>query len=150
MRNQEFNVTEKNSDKDFLLPDNPTEENAECDEIDKELKKIFDDLRLVGSPRKYSLADVLTEAIDAEKALLRNKAESSGEGAPKGSPGRGIDFATKQIFNNLRPFRVMYTTVGTAALGVILCLCFLASISVAKNDENSVAKNSRFLHAENR
>jgi hypothetical protein len=143
MRNQEFNGTGKNSANDVFLPGDSDDENAECGGIDKEIEKIFDDLRLVGSPQKYTLTEVLTKAITAEKALLETKAEISRE---------------KAAFGSFRSFQPLYATVSVMTLGVIFCLWILtlhaqAGGSPARDRitlEYPIRENAKFLHVENR
>jgi hypothetical protein len=50
---------------------------SECDKLDGEIKHIFDGLKLVGSPKNYSLDEVLEKAIIEEKEFT--KWEQSGK-----------------------------------------------------------------------
>jgi hypothetical protein len=49
------------------------EDYDECDELDAEIKSIFDELRLVGSSQNYSLDEVLEKALIEEKEFTKWK-----------------------------------------------------------------------------
>jgi hypothetical protein len=125
MRNADTNFVRK-TDSEFTARQNTSnDECIEYDGLDEELKSIFDNLRLVGSPQEYSLDEVLVKAIGKEKELSENKVKTS-KGKPAFSlSGKNVKSGIKHIFKIWRvELEIEVATMLLLTLGFI-CLVFI-------------------------
>jgi hypothetical protein len=114
----------------------PNARDTEGDDLDEELKSIFDDLRLVGSPQEYSLDEVLVKAIRAEKESLENKVKTSGGKPPFGAFGKDMKSGAKQAFKIWEgELQFQAATMLLLALGSI-CLVYILPLKGQEVTEN--------------
>lgn len=116
---------------------------------ENELKKIFDELRAIGSPQEYSLNEVLEKAIRIEKESLMKLTNMPEGNSFFGKLTNDFRQTVRNWTGKLSPFPLQFTVTSVFIL-VMASVVYVVRTSDETTLQYPIMENSKLLRVENR